>query len=59
VRLSSLTHSGVPNPALRDDETSAMRAVVRFFEESDEFISSISMLGDGLLVAVRKPEAIS
>jgi hypothetical protein len=32
---------------------------VRVFEESEEFISSISMLGDGLLVAVRKPEAIS
>ena len=55
----ALWRDRVPNPALRDDETSAMRAVVRFFEESDEFISSISMLGDGLLVAVRKPEAIS
>ena len=55
----ALWRDRVPNPALRDDETSAMRAVVRVFEESDEFISSISMLGDGLLVAVRKPEAIS
>ena len=55
----ALWRDRVPNPALRDDDTSAMRAVVRFFEESEEFISSISMLGDGLLVAVRKPEAIS
>jgi predicted O-methyltransferase YrrM len=55
----ALWRDRVPNPALRDDETSAMRAVVRVFEESDEFISSISMLGDGLLVAVRRPGAIS
>jgi|TARA_B110000459_G_scaffold158046_1_gene173188 predicted O-methyltransferase YrrM len=55
----ALWRDRVPNPALRDDETSAMRAVVRVFEESEEFISSISMLGDGLLVAVRRPGAIS
>ena len=55
----ALWRDRVPNPALRDDETSAMRSVVRVFEESEEFISSISMLGDGLLVAVRKPEVIS
>ena len=55
----ALWRDRVPNPSLRDDETSAMRAVVRVFEESEEFISSISMLGDGLLVAVRKPVAIS
>jgi predicted O-methyltransferase YrrM len=55
----ALWRDRVPNPSLRDDETSAMRAVVRVFEDSEEFISSISMLGDGLLVAVRKPVAIS
>jgi predicted O-methyltransferase YrrM len=43
----------VPNPALREDETSSLRSVIRNFAERDDFISSISMVGDGLLVAVK------
>ena len=54
VLAHALWRDRVPNPALRDHDTSSLRAVVRFFEDSDEFISSISMLGDGLLIAVRK-----
>lgn len=54
VIAHALWRDRVPNPALRDDDTAAFRAVLKFFETSDEFIPSISMLGDGLLVAVRK-----
>ena len=54
VIAHALWRDRVPNPALRDDETSAYRSVIRAFEDSDEFFASISMLGDGLLIAVRK-----
>ncbi|MDG2496633.1 MAG: class I SAM-dependent methyltransferase [Aquiluna sp.] len=59
VIAHALFRDRVPNPALRDDETSAMRDAVSGFEDSEEFASSISMLGDGLLIAVRRPAATS
>ncbi len=59
VIAHALWRDRAPNPALRDEDTSAMRDAVGQFEDSKEFISSISMLGDGLLIAVRRPEAIS
>jgi len=59
VIAHALWRDRVPNPALRDEETSAVRDAVIQFENSEEFVSTISMLGDGLLIAVRKPEAIS
>ncbi len=59
VIAHALWRDRVPNPALRDEETSAVRDAVSQFENSDDFVSTISMLGDGLLIAVRKPEAIS
>lgn len=47
----ALWHDRVPNPILRDEETNAMRAVTRLLAESDDFITSLSMAGDGLLLA--------
>ena len=43
----------VPNPALRDEETAALRSAIRAFSNVDGFISSISMVGDGLLVIAK------
>jgi hypothetical protein len=43
----------VPNPALRDDETSALRAAIKAFSDVSGFISSISLVGDGLLLVAK------
>ena len=47
----ALWHDRVPNPILRDEETHAMRAVTKLLSESDDFITTLSMAGDGLLLA--------
>jgi predicted O-methyltransferase YrrM len=49
----ALWRDRVPNPALRDDETDALRQAIRNFGDGDGFISSISMVGDGLLLVVK------
>lgn len=50
----ALWRDRVPNPTLRDDETSGMRSVLRNFETSEDFTSTISMVGDGLLVVYKR-----
>ena len=54
VVAHALWRDRVPNPALRDDETSAMRSVLRAFESSEDFTSAVSMVGDGLLVVYKR-----
>lgn len=49
----ALWRDRVPNPALRDDETAAFRQAIRNFGDGDGFISSLSMVGDGLLLVVK------
>jgi predicted O-methyltransferase YrrM len=49
----ALWRDRVPNPALRDDETAALRQAIRNFGDGDGFISSLSMVGDGLLLVVK------
>lgn len=49
----ALWRDRVPNPALRDDETAALRAATRAFSNVDGFISSISLIGDGLLMVAK------
>lgn len=49
----ALWRDRVPNPALRDDETDALRQAIRNFGDGDGFISSLSMVGDGLLLVVK------
>lgn len=53
VIAHALWRDRVPNPALRDEETSALRAALRNFEENEGFIANISMAGDGLLVVAK------
>jgi predicted O-methyltransferase YrrM len=54
VVAHALWRDRVPNPALRDDQTSGMRSVLRAFETSEDFTSTISMVGDGLLVVYKR-----
>ena len=49
----ALWRDRVPNPALRDEETAALRSAIRAFSNVDGFVSSISMVGDGLLVIAK------
>ena len=49
----ALWRDRVPNPALRDEETAALRSAIKAFSNVDGFISSISMVGDGLLVIAK------
>jgi predicted O-methyltransferase YrrM len=53
VIAHALWRDRVPNPALRDDETSALRAAIRAFSDVSGFISSISLIGDGLLLVAK------
>jgi predicted O-methyltransferase YrrM len=53
VIAHALWRDRVPNPTLRDDETSALRTMLRNFEDSEGFIASVSMVGDGLAVITK------
>ncbi|MEN9954214.1 MAG: hypothetical protein RL028_816 [Actinomycetota bacterium] len=53
VIAHALWRDRVPNPALRDDETAALRATIKAFSNVGGFISSISMVGDGLLLIAK------
>jgi predicted O-methyltransferase YrrM len=44
----------VPNPTLRDDDTAAMRAVTQLLSDNEGFIGTMSLVGDGLLIAVKR-----
>jgi predicted O-methyltransferase YrrM len=44
----------VPDPAMRDDNTSVYRDVLRRFSESSDFVVSLLPIGDGLLLASRR-----
>jgi hypothetical protein len=44
----------VPNPTLREDETSAIRSAVQNFSDNEDFLASISLVGDGLLIVVKR-----
>lgn len=54
VIAHALWRDRVPNPALREDETVALRNAIAGFSDSEDFLSSISLVGDGLFVAVKK-----
>ena len=54
VIAHALWRDRVPNPALREDETVALRSAINGFSDAEDFIASISLVGDGLFVAVKK-----
>lgn len=50
----ALWRDRVPDPAMRDDATSIYRDVLRFFSSQDGFVSVLSPVGDGLLMASKR-----
>jgi predicted O-methyltransferase YrrM len=54
VIAHALFRDRVPNPTLRDDETVAMRNALKAFDGSEDFLSTISLAGDGLLFVVKR-----
>lgn len=54
VIAHALWRDRVPNPTLRDDETSSLRSVSRNFLELEDYVSTISLVGDGLLLVAKR-----
>ena len=54
VVAHALWRDRVPDPAMRDDATSAYRDILRFFSDHDDFIAALSPVGDGLLMASKR-----
>ena len=52
----ALWRDRVPDPAMRDDATSIYRDVLRFFGSQDDFVSALSPVGDGLLMASKRTQ---
>lgn len=52
----ALWRDRVPDPAMRDDATSIYRDVLRFFSSQDDFVSVLSPVGDGLLMASKRSQ---
>jgi predicted O-methyltransferase YrrM len=50
----ALWRDRVPDPAMRDEATSSYRDILRFFKDHDDFISALSPVGDGLLMASKR-----
>lgn len=50
----ALWRDRVPDPAMRDDATAIYRDVLRFFSNNDDFVTVLSPVGDGLLLASKR-----
>jgi predicted O-methyltransferase YrrM len=53
----ALWHSRVADPARRDPDTNAIRDLIRAVRDDDDLVSALLPVGDGLLAAVKRPEA--
>ena len=53
VVVHALWHDRVADPARRDEETVVMREVIRVMGETEDFVTSLLPVGDGVLVAVK------
>jgi predicted O-methyltransferase YrrM len=53
---NALWHDRVADPAQRDEETTAIRELGRSVREDERLVSALLVAGDGLLVAVKKPD---
>lgn len=54
VIAHALWRDRVPDPAMRDEATSVYRDILRFFAGQEDFISVLSPVGDGLLMASKR-----
>jgi predicted O-methyltransferase YrrM len=50
----ALWRDRVPDPAMRDDATVTYRDALRFFNQNDNFVTSLTSVGDGLLMASKR-----
>jgi predicted O-methyltransferase YrrM len=53
---NALWHDRVADPAVRDEDTTAIRELGRAVREDERLVSAMLSCGDGLLCAVKKPE---
>jgi predicted O-methyltransferase YrrM len=54
---NALWHNRVADPARRDPDTNAIRDLIRAVRDDDDLVSALLPVGDGLLAAVKRPEA--
>lgn len=50
----ALWRDRVPDPAMRDEVTVTVREVLNFFAQHEDFVVSLSTVGDGLLLASKR-----
>ena len=50
----ALWRDRVPDPAMRDDATVIYRDALRFFNQNDSFVTALTTIGDGLLMASKR-----
>jgi predicted O-methyltransferase YrrM len=50
----ALWRDRVPDPAMRDDATATLRDVLRLFKANEAFVTALSPVGDGLLIASKR-----
>ncbi|MEN9707235.1 MAG: hypothetical protein RIS31_801 [Actinomycetota bacterium] len=50
----ALWRDRVPDPAMRDDATVIYRDALRFFNQNDNFVTALTTIGDGLLMASKR-----
>lgn len=54
VIAHALWRDRVSDPAMRDEATVSYREALRYLSQSDDFVTAISSVGDGLLMASRR-----
>jgi predicted O-methyltransferase YrrM len=50
----ALWRDRVPDPAMRDDATATLRDVLKLFKANEAFVTALSPVGDGLLIASKR-----
>ena len=53
VIVHAMCNDSVADPARREPDTVAMREVLRYIQESEEWTANLLPVGDGLLVAIK------
>jgi predicted O-methyltransferase YrrM len=54
---NALWEGRVADPSHRDADTNAIRDLIRAIREDDHLVSALLPVGDGLLAAVKRPDA--
>jgi predicted O-methyltransferase YrrM len=54
VIAHALWRDRVPDPAMRDDATVAYRDAMNFLAQNENFVTAVSAVGDGLVMASKR-----